>query len=248
MLRYLGKQGDTSYTHLLSEILNKRQENKRWHAALDPKPEEGEAEHVNEVLVLGMKKVRELRELGLKEAQGLVVCENSENTEYIRNTLMPFLAEKYLDDEGFLPEIALSQRGEKSADTIQQFKKYPKQKPWIVAVRQVSEGVDIPSISVIAYASNVTTSLFMIQVIGRMIRRLHTYPMSKLNECYIFLPDWNKLTNVVKALKEEEIEFINLKSVDENMNVKRDNVTNTSVFMRAKIMMNLFNRTKNFLI
>lgn len=216
------KQGDTSYTHLLSEVLNKRQENKRWHAALDPKPEEGEPEYMNETLVLAIKKVKELRASGFKEAQGLVVCENAENAEYIRNTLMPFLAENYLDDEGFLPEIALSQYGESSADTIKQFKKYPKQRPWIVAVRQVSEGVNIPNIAVIAYASNVTTSLFMIQVIGRMIRRSTTFPMSQLKECYIFLPDWNKMTNVVRALKEEEIEYGCVKSVDENMKVKYD--------------------------
>ena len=43
--------------------------------------------------------------------------------------------------------------------------------PWLVAVRQVSEGVDIPRLEVLVYASDYTTPLFFQQAIGRVLRR-----------------------------------------------------------------------------
>lgn len=41
---------------------------------------------------------------------------------------------------------------------------------WLVSVRMVSEGVDIPRLRVLIYATNVTTRLFFRQAIGRVIR------------------------------------------------------------------------------
>jgi superfamily II DNA or RNA helicase len=41
---------------------------------------------------------------------------------------------------------------------------------WAVAVKMVSEGVDIPRLMVAAYASNVTSTLFFRQFVGRFVR------------------------------------------------------------------------------
>lgn len=41
---------------------------------------------------------------------------------------------------------------------------------WLVSVRMVSEGVDIPRLRVLIYATNVTTRLFFRQAVGRVIR------------------------------------------------------------------------------
>ncbi|HEX5828452.1 MAG TPA: hypothetical protein VFY23_13085, partial [Candidatus Limnocylindrales bacterium] len=42
--------------------------------------------------------------------------------------------------------------------------------PWLVAVRMVSEGVDIPRLRVGVYATTVTTDLFFRQAVGRFVR------------------------------------------------------------------------------
>jgi superfamily II DNA or RNA helicase len=41
---------------------------------------------------------------------------------------------------------------------------------WMVAVRMVSEGVDIPRLAVGVYATSVSTALFFAQVVGRFVR------------------------------------------------------------------------------
>ncbi len=43
--------------------------------------------------------------------------------------------------------------------------------PWLVAVRMVSEGVDIPRLTVGVYATNTVAPLFFTQVVGRFVRR-----------------------------------------------------------------------------
>ena len=42
--------------------------------------------------------------------------------------------------------------------------------PWIVAVRMVSEGVDIPRLRVGGYATDTVTDLFFRQAVGRLVR------------------------------------------------------------------------------
>ena len=41
---------------------------------------------------------------------------------------------------------------------------------WMVAVRMVSEGVDIPRLAVGVYATSVSTALFFAQAVGRFVR------------------------------------------------------------------------------
>lgn len=67
---------------------------------------------------------------------------------------------------------------------IAEFAKNDKQ--WLVAVRMVSEGVDIPRLRVGVYASTVVTELFFRQAVGRFVRWTHGLPSQK---AYVFLPD-----------------------------------------------------------
>ena len=58
--------------------------------------------------------------------------------------------------------------------------------PWIVAVRMVSEGVDIPRLRVGVYATSTTTELFFRQAVGRFVRWTRGVPRQK---AYLFIPD-----------------------------------------------------------
>jgi superfamily II DNA or RNA helicase len=58
--------------------------------------------------------------------------------------------------------------------------------PWLVAVRMVSEGVDIPRLRVGVYATTVTTELFFRQAVGRFVR---WQPERGSQKAYVYLPD-----------------------------------------------------------
>jgi superfamily II DNA or RNA helicase len=58
--------------------------------------------------------------------------------------------------------------------------------PWIVAVRMVSEGVDIPRLRVGVFATNTTTDLFFRQAVGRLVRWV---PGLGRQNAYMFIPD-----------------------------------------------------------
>ncbi len=57
---------------------------------------------------------------------------------------------------------------------------------WLVAVRMVSEGVDIPRLRVGVYATTVATELFFRQAVGRLVRWQHGRASQK---AYMFVPD-----------------------------------------------------------
>ena len=58
--------------------------------------------------------------------------------------------------------------------------------PWIVAVRMVSEGVDIPRLRVGVYATNTVTDLFFRQAVGRLVR---WSGWDARQTAYMFIPD-----------------------------------------------------------
>ena len=59
-------------------------------------------------------------------------------------------------------------------------------RPWLVAVRMVSEGVDIPRLRVGVYATTVATELFFRQAVGRFVRWQRGVTSQK---AYVYLPD-----------------------------------------------------------
>ena len=58
--------------------------------------------------------------------------------------------------------------------------------PWIVAVRMISEGVDIPRLRVGVYATTTTTELFFRQAVGRLVRWT---PGLGAQPSHMFIPD-----------------------------------------------------------
>jgi superfamily II DNA or RNA helicase len=62
--------------------------------------------------------------------------------------------------------------------------------PWIVAVRMISEGVDIPRLRVGVYATTTTTELFFRQAVGRIVRHVRGAGRQR---AYMFIPDDRRL-------------------------------------------------------
>jgi hypothetical protein len=103
---------------------------------------------------------------------------------------------------GEMPAVAVSDpdRIEGTAaqgDPIEDFKKSTAK--WIVSVRQVSEGVDIPRLMVGVYLTNYVTELYFRQFVGRVARFQGT---EFDEEAYVFLPHHSKLMLYAEKIME----------------------------------------------
>lgn len=70
---------------------------------------------------------------------------------------------------------------------------------WIVAVRMVSEGVDIPRLRVGVFATNTTTELFFRQALGRLVR--WTRGM-RTQRAWMYIPDDPRLRRLADGIAE----------------------------------------------
>ena len=71
---------------------------------------------------------------------------------------------------------------------------------WIVAVRMVSEGVDIPRLRVGVFATTTTTELFFRQAVGRLVRWT---PGTTGQKSFFFIPDEARLRARACAIAEQ---------------------------------------------
>lgn len=72
--------------------------------------------------------------------------------------------------------------------------------PWIVAVRMVSEGVDIPRLRLGVFATNTVTELFFRQAIGRLVRYVRGLGAQP---AYLYLPDDPRLNERANQIREQ---------------------------------------------
>ncbi len=124
-----------------------------WRTALDP-----EGEWVPAVLKAANRRLTEVRH-GIPDAGGLVIA-----TDHYAARAYASILERIT---GTAPTIVLSDE-KASSDRIASFAASDSR--WMVAVRMVSEGVDIPRLGVGVYATSASTPLFFAQAIGRFVR------------------------------------------------------------------------------
>ena len=125
-----------------------------WRTALDPA-----GDWMPQVLRAADARLTVLREHGMTDAGGLVIASDQQSARAYARLLERITGEKAVvalsDDAGASARIAAY------ADSQQR---------WLVAVRMVSEGVDIPRLAVGVYATSASTPLFFAQAIGRFVR------------------------------------------------------------------------------
>jgi superfamily II DNA or RNA helicase len=108
-------------------------------------------------------------------AGGLVIASDQEHARGILRLLRTRI--------GTTAEVVVSDDPDAS-DKIERFA--AGDAPWLVAVKMVSEGVDIPRLRVGVYATTVTTELFFRQAVGRFVRWQSGRPSQK---AYLYIPD-----------------------------------------------------------
>ena len=137
-----------------------------------------EGEWLPTVLSEAVTRLDEIRETH-PEAGGLVIATDQDHARGIASILSNRFGQAATvvtsDDPDASARIATF-----SADTA----------PWLVAVRMVSEGVDIPRLRVGVYATTTTTELFFRQAVGRFVRWT---PGLRNQKAYLFIPDDDRL-------------------------------------------------------
>lgn len=151
-MRWRTKAGDEIAARL-GEMLTKDSMAQAWRTALDPK-----GEWIPSVLAAADKRLTEVRR-GVPDAGGLVIASNQTAARAYARTLEAITGEK--------PTLVLSDDAGSSA-RIEEYAASDSR--WMVAVRMVSEGVDVPRLCVGVYATSTSTPLFFAQAVGRFVR------------------------------------------------------------------------------
>ncbi|MFG1933232.1 DEAD/DEAH box helicase [Mycobacterium sp. NPDC048908] len=138
----------------LGEPLTAEQTARAWRTALNPA-----GEWIPAVLQAANTRLTQLREGGMPDAGAMVIASDQTAARAYAAVLTTLTGRTptvvLSDDPGSSARIA-----EYSAGTS----------PWLVAVRMVSEGVDVPRLAVGVYATSASTPLFFAQAIGRFVR------------------------------------------------------------------------------
>jgi superfamily II DNA/RNA helicase len=123
----------------------------------------------------------------MKDAGGLVIATDQTTARAYAKLLAEITGEKAVvvlsDDAGASGRIATFAAGEQR---------------WMVAVRMVSEGVDIPRLAVGVYATSASTPLFFAQAIGRFVRARRPGETAS-----VFLPSVGQLLELASDMEVE---------------------------------------------
>ena len=140
-------------TATLGTPMTKDQVAQAWRTALDPA-----GEWIQRVLEAADRRLTEVRR-AMPDAAGLVIAGDHETARAYAALLRRV--------SGVRPVVVLSDDPTASRK-ISAFASSTDR--WMVAVRMVSEGVDVPRLAVGVYATSVSTALFFAQAIGRFVR------------------------------------------------------------------------------
>lgn len=86
--------------------------------------------------------------------------------------------------------------------------------PWLVSVRMVSEGVDIPRLRVGVYLSPVQTEMFFRQAAGRLVRLVQGL---EDQAGYLYIPSLPRLVEYAASMTDERRHAIAKQSPDQNL-------------------------------
>ncbi|WP_251449592.1 DEAD/DEAH box helicase [Microbacterium sp. Marseille-Q6648] len=151
-MRWRTKTGDEMEAQL-GQDNTKDITSQAWRTALDP-----EGEWIPAVLRSADRRLSEVREQ-VPDAGGLVIATDQTAARAYAAILRELTGEE--------PTVVLSDEAEASS-RIETFAAGTSR--WMVAVRMVSEGVDVPRLAVGVYATSASTPLFFAQAIGRFVR------------------------------------------------------------------------------
>ncbi len=181
-MEWVGPDGE-QYAASFDDALDRARSGQRLRTALSTS-----GEWLPAVLDQAHEQLMAIREVQA-HAGGLVIAMDHEHARGI----VELMRRRY----GVVPTLALSDDPTASA-RIEHFAEGSQ--PWIVAVRMVSEGVDIPRLRVGVFATNTSTELFFRQAAGRLVRWTRGMRHQK---AFFFIPDDPRLRTYAAQLAEQ---------------------------------------------
>lgn len=191
--------GETSWSNSAGDILSARlgdsdisksNEQAAWKTALNPK-----GQWIKHVIKAADDRLTEVRSAGMSNAGAMILAADKDTArEYAK------LVEKI---SGTKPTVVLSDdRG--ASQKINKFSESTLEHDrWLVAVRMVSEGVDVPRLAVGIWATAYRTPMFFAQAIGRFVRA-----KKKGETATVFLPAVRPLLALAANLEEQRSHVI----------------------------------------
>jgi superfamily II DNA or RNA helicase len=171
-----------------------------WRTALDP-----EGDWIPAVLRSADRRLTEVRE-HVPDAGGLVIATDQTAARAYAAILQGITGEA--------PTIVLSDEAEASS-RIEAFSKAETR--WMVAVRMVSEGVDVPRLAVGVYATSASTPLFFAQAIGRFVRARRRGETAS-----VFLPNVPQLLALANEMERQRDHALDRESDGDEWNAEED--------------------------
>lgn len=165
-----------------------------WRTALDPS-----GDWIPSVIAAADRRLTEVR-TQIPDAGGLVIATDQSAARAYAEILTTLTGQK--------PTVVLSDE-KASSERIEQFAESDSR--WLVAVRMVSEGVDVPRLSVGVYATSASTPLYFAQAVGRFVRARR-----RGETATIFVPSVPSLTALAQQLELERDHALD-REVDESV-------------------------------
>ncbi len=190
-MRWRTKAGDEMEARL-GEDNTKDITSSAWRTALEPT-----GEWIPAVLAAADRRLTEVRH-GIPDAGGLVIATDQAMARAYAQILEGICGEPV--------SVVLSDEKEASA-RIEEFS--GDRRRWMVAVRMVSEGVDVPRLAVGVYATSASTPLFFAQAIGRFVRARRRGETAS-----VFLPNVPALMALASQLELERDHALDRRSGD----------------------------------
>ncbi|MHB1491914.1 MAG: DEAD/DEAH box helicase [Cellulomonas sp.] len=179
-MRWRTRAGD-EVSARLGEDLTKDMTAQAWRTALDPN-----GEWVPAVLTAADRRLSEVRRQ-VPDAGAMIIATDQTDARAYAGHLARITGES--------PTVVLSD-DDGASDKIDAFSSGDSR--WLVAVRMVSEGVDVPRLAVGVYATSTSTPLFFAQAVGRFVRARRRGETAS-----VFLPSVPQLLGLANTLELE---------------------------------------------
>jgi superfamily II DNA or RNA helicase len=192
-MRWRTRAGDEMEARL-GEDATKDIHSAAWRTALEPT-----GEWIPSVLRAADRRLTEVRH-AVPDAGGLVIASDQSVARAYAEILESTCGERVT--------VVLSDEKEASA-RIEEFSNGTSR--WMVAVRMVSEGVDVPRLAVGVYATSSSTPLFFAQAIGRFVRARRRGETAS-----VFLPNVPVLMALASELERQRDHALDRRSGDDD--------------------------------
>lgn len=191
--RWRNSAGEVVAASLTDADTSREAQQHAWRTALNPA-----GQWIPHVFAAADARLREVRQQ-IPDAAGMVLASNQDDARAYAEVLTRVT--------GVSPVVVTSDDPHAST-RIEQFTRSTD--PWLISVRLVSEGVDIPRLMVGVFATTTSTPLFFAQVIGRFVRA-----RAAAESATVFLPAVRKVLALAAELEAERDHVLATKKPDD---------------------------------